>query len=482
MKQFRTANYSLLLFFVSGALITLNSCYKDKGNYTYHTVVAPVVTNLDTLYNVFVGDSLVVKPTVILPGDTTKLVLSWTILKTDGDLTYNGNALRLLFGLGAGGYTTRLTITNPANGMEYFYYFTINSQTNFAMGTTVLTLENGVSQLSFIKPNDSVQARIYQAVNPKENLPSQPTQILAMPQAYQPPIISYWVFGKGGTNTGVKIDANTFKKMKYLTDNYFAAPDTTLTPYHMFANPLGVISGVINGTLYYGTTSTWDQAPTYGMFDMGATGDYTLSPEIVMNYTGTFGPGNYIGFDTKKSQFIRFNIYGGIMYFGPAYSVLGTAFNPLNLGMKLEHLQQINGGVCYAFCRSANDSLYELKFDAEFNGPFEFTAMQKRPFSQPGLITADTKWQATPNEIMYFTSGNKIYRYNPTNQDFKILNVDFGSKAITMIKVSDDGNTLYAGVDGSLYYLDISTGKFGDIKKRIDGLPGTVIDLAVRLQ
>jgi hypothetical protein len=399
-----------------------------------------------------------------------------------GNLTYTGNALRMVYGLGPARYTTRLTITNPGNGMEYFYDFIISGQTAFSAGTIVLTVENGISQLSFIKPNDSVQPRIYQAVNPGENLPSQPTQLLAIPEAYQPPIISYWVFGKSGVNTGVQIDANTFKKMQYLSNNFFAAPDTTLIPYKMFVTPLGVISGDINGHLYDGTTSTWNEAPTYGMFGLGATGDYVLSPEIVLNYTGTYGPGNYIGFDINRKQFLRFNLYGGATYFGPAYSVLGTAFDPTNLGMNLQHLQQINGGLCYAYCKSSNDSLFELKFNVDFDNLMQFSALQKRPFARPDLITDSTKWQATPNEIIYFTYKDQIYRYNPTNQDFKVLNTSFGGNPVTMIKVSDDGNTLYAGAGNSLYYLDISTGKYGDLIKHIDGLPGTLVDVAVRTQ
>jgi hypothetical protein len=148
--------------------------------------------------------------------------------------------------------------------------------------------------------------------------------------------------------------------------------------------------------------------------------------------------------------------------------------------MDIQHLQQINGGLCYAYCKGASDTLYEMKFDAEFNGPFTFQTYWLRPFMRPDLITASTLWQATPNEIIYFTNADKIYRYNPINQQITTLSNDFGGQPVTMIKVSADGNTLYAGVNGSLYYLNISTGNYGTIIKRIDGLPGTVIDLAIR--
>jgi len=471
---------SFLLFFT---LVMVSACYKDKGNYVYHPIGQPVITNLDTVYNVFVGDSLVIAPNISIPGSTGKLGFLWNISDPDSTLTglnYAGPSLRMIFGLGPERYSTRLTIIDSSNMMEYFQDFIISGQTAFSMGTTVLTLENGITQLSFIKPNDSVQPRIFQAVNPSQALPLNPTQILAVPQAYQPNILTYWVFGMGGPHTGVQIDANTFQKKENLADNFFNAPDTALIPYNMFVDPLGVISGNINGTLYSGTTETWNEAPTYGMFDDGAAGNYRLSPQVVFNYSGTYGPGNFIGFDENQKQFVRFNLYGGIVFFGPAYTVLDTIVDPTNLGMDIQHLQQINGGLCYAYCKGASDTLYEMKFDAEFNGPFTFQTYWLRPFMRPDLITASTLWQATPNEIIYFTNADKIYRYNPINQQITTLSNDFGGQPVTMIKVSADGNTLYAGVNGSLYYLNISTGNYGTLIKRIDGLPGTVIDLAIR--
>ena len=49
---------------VAGLLTLLAACYRDKGNYDYNVPEEPIVTNLDTVYSVFVGDSLIIKPTV----------------------------------------------------------------------------------------------------------------------------------------------------------------------------------------------------------------------------------------------------------------------------------------------------------------------------------------------------------------------------------------------------------------------------------
>lgn len=476
-----------LLFFIVFILVAgiINGCYKDKGNYKYTPLQHPVLKNLDSVYNVFVGDSLIITPSVSIPGtDDSKLSYKWTIqvppdLKGSTDIVFHTRDLRMIFGLGARQYRVQFVVSNAADEMNYFYYAYINGKTAFSKGSTILTDDKGITKISFLKPNDSVQSDIFQAVNPGISLPGNPTQILAIPQAYQPPVQSYWVFGKSGENTGVQIDANTFQIMRNFSDNFFSEPDTTLTPERMFVNPLGVISGNVNGVLHNGTTSTYNLAPTYGMFGGGAGGDYLLSPEVAFNYTGTYGPGNYIGFDLKTRAFVRFNLYGDATYFGTSYDVIGKDFDPKNVKMDLVHLQQINGGLCYAYFKAANDSLYELQFNAEFNGPFQITTYLNRPFSKPELINQNTLWAATQNGVLFFNYQDKIYRYNPLNQDFKILNTEFSGKTVTMIKIIDQ-NTLVAGVEGSIFYLDISIGNIGTKIKEIKGLPGKVIDMAIR--
>jgi hypothetical protein len=142
-------------------------------------------------------------------------------------------------------------------------------------------------------------------------------------------------------------------------------------------------------------------------------------------------------------------------------------------------MMQVNKGNCFLFGKSSDGTLYELKFKVSFTGPFTVDAISKRAFVQPSLITANTKWQATDDEMFYFNSGSKVYRYNPTNQELKPLTADFAGKDVTMIKLIDQ-NTLVAGVDGSLYYLNISTGANGSVLKKVDGIPGSPVDMAVR--
>lgn len=483
MKQSRLFIH-LLLATVTVLLVT--ACYKDKGNYTYHIPEEPQVAKLDSVYRVYLGDSLIIDPGTTLKTGA-RLQLDWVIgtpNPNEKPISFTGPVMRVVFNLSANQYTGTLTISNLDNGMKYFHTFTVIGQTAFVQGTTVLSVENNVTQLSFIRPDGTVQARVFQSINPGVSLPANPSQLLASPVAYQPQIQSYWILGKSGKDPGIRIDANTFAKTGTLANNFFDAPDTTLAVGRFYATPLGVLTGVINGKLYNGATTTWNQSPTYGMFGQGAAGDYNLSPEMVLNYTGTYGPGNYVGFDVNRKQFVRFNLYSDATYFGTSYIVQpNAAFDPTNLGMDLLHLQAINGSRCYAYCKATEGNIYELKFSTNFNdaGNPTFTAEQKTLFPKPQYITAATQWAATASEIIYLSSADKIYRYNPINQSFIQLTTDFGGKTVTMLKLLDQ-NTLLAGVEGTLYYLDVSTGKYGDLEKKIDGIPGSPVDVAVRMQ
>ncbi|HVV05968.1 MAG TPA: PKD-like family lipoprotein, partial [Puia sp.] len=156
------------------------ACYKDKGNYVYHVPPAPVITNLDTVYQATVGDSLVIQPSVAIDEPAPRLGLHWKITVPEQltALEFQGPALRTVFGLNPTRYYARLTITDSTNGMKYFYDFAIDGKTVFASGTTVLSEEAGVTELSFIKPDGTILPRIYGAINDGETLPAGPMQVV----------------------------------------------------------------------------------------------------------------------------------------------------------------------------------------------------------------------------------------------------------------------------------------------------------------
>ncbi len=472
-----------ILFFAIAALnlVVLGSCYKDKGNYAIDMPEGPQITGLDTLYEASVGDSLIIAPK-ITGIDAASLKCNWRIDVPEAIVPeanhYEGPTLRIVFGLQAKRYTARLTVTNTANGMEYFYNFKIQGATAFSRGSLVLSIQNGVSKLSFIKPDNSVQANIYEAIN-REPLPPDPMHIHYLKNQFTGNTpLGYWIISK---QAGVRLDVNNLVKEAVkpgtLHDNFFLAP-ATIAVGNLLAHPQGVMMGVVNGKFYGGTTNTWDQSNTYGMFGTYADGDYELAPEIIL----TTVDNNYsvIAFEKNKKQFIRINMYGSPMYFGTQYSPVNTEiFDPTKVGMDLIKMVQINNTDTYAYVKDGSGQLYELKFNANFNGPFMITAIHKRLFIKQEWINTETKMVATRNGYIYVAYKNQVFRYNPLNQQVELLKAAIKSD-VSLLKLDDDENTLIAGAEGALYYIDIRVGKNGELLKTIDGLPGNPVDMTWR--
>ncbi|HXO76902.1 MAG TPA: hypothetical protein VN824_16725, partial [Puia sp.] len=372
-----------------------------------------------------------------------------------------------VFTLPAGRYNGKLTVTDSANGQKYFYDFIVQGRTIYGKGTLVLSQEAGVSQLSFVLPDSSMQLRIYKTLNGTD-LPPNARQLIPMynTNLNNGGLFNYWIISSQGSDPGVQIDPNTLLKIKTLKENFFSTP-SSITPGQLNNDPSkGVLEGVLNGQLWQGAWQTAYFSDIYGQFSLPATGDYQLFPQTIFNpgNSGDGNPGFFLGYESNKKQVVAFNNFGLPGYIGTGYvdTVTAPSFDPTNVGLDMLDFEQINQTNCYMFGRAANDSVYEYEFgSAFFQGQIQVNPIHKRAFARQDLVKADTKWASSPGEIFFFSSGSTIYEYNPTNQSFTPLTTDFGGKTITMLKASADGDLLTAGVEGSVFFLDVSTGKYG---------------------
>lgn len=479
MKTLKTIYYALCLTAIAGSF---SSCYKDLGNYDINIPIEPEIKGLDTLYRAVVGDSLIINPTITgIPLE--HLHCSWRLYVPEeispDRHAYEGNSLRIVFGLRAQRYQARLTVTNTQNGMKYFHTFFIQGITEFSVGSLVLSDESGVTKLSFVKPDGTVQPDIYQTIN-NEQLPTEPLHLhylRNMTTGGMP--LGHWIITKHG---GIRLNVNDLRKEASrpgtLHDNFFLPPPT-IEVGSLKGHPQGVLMGIINGKFYGGTTNTWDQNDLYGMFGAYAVGNYELAPQFVLTTVG--GNSSMVAYESEKRQFVRLNVQAGPVYFGTQYTVDNTvAFDPHAVGLDLLQIVQINNADTYAYMQDSNGQIFELKFIPEFNtNPFRFTPIHKRPFIRQEWIHADTKMVATQNGYIYIATGNRVYRYNPLNQQIVELEARFAGP-ITMLKLDDDQNTLIAGSEGSVYFLDVQVGQNGGIKSKIDGLPGNPVDIITR--
>lgn len=457
-----------------------NSCKKDLGNYNYSPPSEPIVEGIqDVNFPALTGDTLLIKPKVSLDGaDPLKdLNFEWRIFVIEElkEIVYTGYPLKMLYGFGPGERASTLVVTDKRNGLIYKFKFKITGTTQFSAGTVVLSSDGGLAKLSFVKPDNTVLSNIYQNLN-NQALSEDPVQLYySKPLPFQ--LLSkeeYWVLCNDAKKGSTIVDANTLLYKDNFRSQFFLSP-TVVSPGYI-EPVMGTISnGIINNKLYIGISSTAPFAPDYGKFANEQNGDYQLSRFF------THGSSFYFGFDNKSSAFVIFGGEGS--YLGTTYLVKETTiFNPKATGMKnLIFMKAGESGTSYAYFREADGNTYELMFSYKLTGTDkEITPGHKRIFKGSTSVNADSKWVRNNLNVFYFSSNDKIWRYNPVNESLTELVANFNGKKVTMLKISDDGNTLTAGTNGSVYTLDVTVGKDGNITKTINGIPGDAIDVVVR--
>jgi hypothetical protein len=474
-----------LIYLLAFIAVTSSSCKKDLGNYDYTPPSEPVVAGLrNTTVPALIGDTLTIKPTVTLAGaDPLKdLDFEWriTVLEQLKDVVYKGYPLKTVYNLGPGERTCKLIITDKRNGLFYNIPFKITGTTQFSAGQLVLSNDNGVTKLSFVKPDNTVIADLYHSLN-NEVLPAKPVELYySKPLPYQPNTKEeYWILCNDPANSGVVVDASSLLRKASFESQFFSPPPSISVGYlEPFLGPvqMGTVpTGVINGKLYVGIQSTAPFAEDYGKFANEQSGSYNMSKFF------QHGSAYFLGYDLAAKAFITFGADG--TYAGSKYNVdpASTGFDPLKVGLdNLVFMKAIEGGASYAFFKTASGEVTELTFSYPVGTDRNFRATRKRPFKSPALIMDDTKWVANSINVIYFSSKDKIYRYNPINEDLRVLDADLGGKSVSMLKISQDDNTLTVGTSGRVYTLDVSTGKTGNILKTISGIPGEPVDIIIK--
>ena len=468
------------IYLLALAAFFYTSCKKDLGNYTYSPPSEPVLEGIkDVNFPALTGDTLTIKPKVSLNGaDPMKdLNFEWRIfvLEELKDIVYTGYPLKMLYGLGPGERPGTLIVTDKRNGLVYKFKFKVTGTTQFSTGTVVLSSDAGLAKLSFVKPDNTVLPNIFQGLN-NQTLPENPVQLYySKPLPFQ--LLSkeeYWVLCSDPAKGSAIVDANTLLYKDNFRSQFFLPPPVIAPGY--IEPVMGTISnGVINNKLYIGISSTAPFAPDYGKFANEQNGDYQLSRYF------THGSSFYFGFDNKSKGFVIFGGEGS--YMGSNYLVKETTiFNPKATGMQnLIFMKAGETGTNYAYFREADGNTYELMFSYKLTGnEKEIIPGHKRIFKASASVNADSKWVRNNLNVFYFSSNDKIWRYNPVNESLTELVANFSGKKITMLKISDDGNTLTAGTNGFVYTLDVTVGKDGNITKTISGIPGDPVDVVVR--
>jgi hypothetical protein len=451
------------------AFVLLFSCLDDKGNYLYVAPEEPLV-EIDSLYLVTIGERLLVRPNVAF-SDKSRLSFHWEISDPVLMATreYDGEALDILFTLRAQRYMARLTVYDSGNGMKYFHPFLIEGRTAFSEGLLLLSSDNGMARLTFIHP-DGEAREVYELMNNGETLPRDPLQIVTL---YNPNLsgglyMGYWIICADGNNPGVLLDPATFVKIRGLKENFFDIPDREVVPGHLIALDNGTMAGVIDGKFYVGRFEGYHEWPGFGFFSPPIQGTYTLAPFSVMT-DATF----HWSYDIVKRALVCFIPPAGMMFEVQHIQGPPVIWDPTHVD--LDFITLLSGSTgCYLFGRNTATGLVEeLAFQAAGQSVI---SRHRRPFLHADLLAPRTLWATYLTEI-YFSSGNKLYRYNPNSQQADLLTGVSLDEEISLLKVGRDANRLIVGTLGNLYWLDIAPGQEGRVVTHLNELPGTPVDV-----
>jgi hypothetical protein len=458
------------LFSILGALLLLASCADDKGNYDYTAPEQPLVT-IDEVYTVTIGERLLVQPAVTF-SDKSRLSFSWEI--SDPVLMashlYEGETLDITFTLRAQVYMARLTVTDNGTGMKYFYPFNISGRTAFSEGILLLASDAGRARLSFIRPDGSVQQGLYELMNDGEELPEGPLQIVTL---YNPNLLGglysgYWIICSDRQDPGVLVDVNTLVKIRHFKENFFDIPDGEVSAQYFVALDNGTMAGVINQKFHVGRFEGYHEWPGFGFFSPPVLGHYTLAPCIAVDMGRTF----HWSYDVVKRALITFIPPAGMIF--EAAHMQGPPVNWDPASIDLDFITLLSGPTgFYLFGRDAGGVVQELGFTT--GGQFVMS-QYRRPFSHAALLTGATRWAIYLTEI-YFSSGNKVYRYNPNSQQADELSAVTLAGEVSLLKVATDPYQLVVGTEGHLYWLDIAPGQNGSVIKHVTGFTGAPVDI-----
>lgn len=144
----------LLICIIAGTLVGAASCYKDKGNYSYHDINEVTFSQIDTTtgYAVFIGDSLKISPKLNESQPGTDYTYEWSFYDNiNGDkILSKEKDLKIKINETPGTYSLQYRVTDKSNGRLFHVRTNLLVRTSVYEGYLVLNNVNGKSRLDML--------------------------------------------------------------------------------------------------------------------------------------------------------------------------------------------------------------------------------------------------------------------------------------------------------------------------------------------
>lgn len=538
MKLYNILWILLLLYLVSG-------CYRDMGNYDYHDINELKIDSISALYARDVDDSLIILPRLAgsLYSDTTRFSYLWQIGGTDVATTQN---LRIKVNMTPGLKYSRYIITDKDTKVKKYHEFHVNVSSSTA-GDLIMVLSKyqGRAELSYLRLDKPSKWTVnYYKDRFGRELGIEPKQLS----------ISYIAGDKylPFANQSGRIMVLTDHRVSLLDKNLLS-PDT-LTPeltaeayYQDYIGEIPDVSGYrpeficndigrdwrpsLGGGWYQSAVNVQIAGGAFYTAELGTFISGGISTPVQSPYSGYLAPfgywdkmdhaigkpgitqlgytrGNFILFDQGFYRFLYSHDKGGLAQIltgdvpeYPDHTLLWGSATSKDFSLAV----LANGDNCKLILlqdgrSKVNNKATKLKI-AEVTGG--------------NVMNAQSRFYVMKyNTYMFFSAGNKLYRYdlnemlngiavpNETNKilDLTTLGLGYDHDAfITDICVSRSEKTLLLGVSryahddqasgeeakGDILYfdLDASNGRINfNPEKSSQGISGIPVDVEIKYQ
>ena len=327
--------YILLSFALAAGF---SACKKDEGNYSYHSVDAPLVdtSTLAATYSVQQYDSLLVTPTIQYKGDTGNLSYQWLVYVKSLSSATIGPPITLAttrnikqaITVAPGNYYLELVITDKSNNLKTTTRTLLNILASIETGWLVLHENNATSDVDFIASKN------LSPTGPEKRLSN---LFLSTGGAAMPGSARFIGFARRSnsafnwitvaTDQGIRrMNGFTFAQLA-ADNNLFRRPLTTTNFQYYFS--VSSTEAIINGnnlqTLQWGLVQD-------AYFNAPYEGDFTLAPSVI--YVDYPVYATYV-YDQQHSNFLHSNSYNATHTFVNFTPSPAAPFDPGNVGKDL---------------------------------------------------------------------------------------------------------------------------------------------------
>lgn len=470
------------------ALLLLNACKKDLGNYDYTTVNIPAIdtTGMGGARYVERYGNLNIQPVVNYEGgNTSALTYEWIMYQYVVGSAPPTKPTRILSNslhLNApvtetvGEYRLELIVTDTVNKLKANTIFPVVVSVGIEYGVLVLHGTADSSDVDFLITADAVPVtgitprRLYNLFSSStgEKFPGV-AQFIA--QERRTGSTQNWIM-LGSSRHLTRMSGSDFSRIRE-DKGMFRRSDAVVTPQaFMFLG--NSYSALINaGRLHiYNTTYEVD-----ALFGGSVAGDYELAPYLAhATASGLVA----VVYDQKNGRFIHpASIAGSMIDFNAPSATANLAFDHRNVGKNMLYMDRGFSGYTHSFFKDRTGNgywLYVSNFNKSDDGNMVIGAYDMT--SLPEIASARFFQSSELGYVDFYATDRRIYAYDYQGANTATLAYDAlpAGETITAMKIyKPRPNFNLAAVEGRLLYVATWDGTQGRVYEfALNGISGQI--------